>query len=388
MFVFKSKYNSKLAEVELLKKELDKIKSLHREAENKKSEISNETSGTNYDFTIIVKEKDKNIALLKSEVERLISDNEKQAEKISELQKMLAKEDKKDDQNLQDNKISSKASQTEINTEESIRYIFRKSYVEIKNLTSKLQKHYCDDNISPRTVERIFLYLEVLEEMNQEDFINSMDLGNMADIKSTTIRKDMTWLKISGVRGKGYSVKALKGKLNKFISLEGKIKPAKKSEAMNVNDNSKEDEALYTEISKISSEEWLDMASWSRENEMFDGWTRKFFFTFGVYKKNNGKLTDKQIQGISKYYSELKNSGYFEGSAAKDIKSEVQSEEKLIESEKNNEVLTFSRILETGLETGLVKGEILQNIDYSMEKKVKDIYEAVEILESRGIQIN
>jgi hypothetical protein len=130
------------------------------------------------------------------------------------------------------------------------------------------------------------------------------------------------------------------------------------------------------------------MASWCRENEMFDGWTRKFFFTLGVYKKNNGKLTDKQIHGISKYYLILRNSGFFQRSKEKNIEPAVNDDEKFIESKNNNDVLTFNRVLEWGLKTGLVKGETLRNIDYNIEKNVKDIYEALEILESRGIQIN
>lgn len=384
MFVFKSKYNSKLAEIELLKKELNEIKSLYKEVKNKKSKISNEFGDINYDFSLIVKEKDKNIGVLKGVIEKLESDSEKQKKEILELKKIIDRQKEKQDQNIEN---VNKTKDSKVNKEEDIRCIFRKSYSEIKTLTKKIQEHYCDNNISSRTIERIFLYLEVLEEMNGNDFINSVDFGKMTDIKSTTIRKDMTWLKINGIRGKGYSIKTLRKKLEKFIFIDGLPKKSIKKENTKLENNIE----LYKEIGGVSSEEWFSMANWAKEKEMFDGWVRKFLFTLGVYKKNNGRLTEKQIEGISKVYLEMKNTGFFEH--VKMPPQEVKPEKTAkAEKMKNNEEevlnLTFNQVLEAGLKSGFVKAEILTKINYTIEKNVKDIYEAVEILEDRGIIIN
>ncbi|WP_320046569.1 sigma factor-like helix-turn-helix DNA-binding protein [uncultured Ilyobacter sp.] len=48
---------------------------------------------------------------------------------------------------------------------------------------------------------------------------------------------------------------------------------------------------------------------------------------------------------------------------------------------------TFDEILSHGLETGLVDTEMLSKIDYSKEKIVKDVYEAMEALEERGVRV-
>lgn len=52
------------------------------------------------------------------------------------------------------------------------------------------------------------------------------------------------------------------------------------------------------------------------------------------------------------------------------------------------EVYTFDKILSEGLKSGEVSTEELQKIDYEAEEEVSDIYEAIEILEERGIIVN
>jgi RNA polymerase primary sigma factor len=52
-----------------------------------------------------------------------------------------------------------------------------------------------------------------------------------------------------------------------------------------------------------------------------------------------------------------------------------------------SDIVTFDKILRQGLETGMVQPEILFQINYDNEKEVKDIHEAMEILEERGVRI-
>ncbi|WP_320046570.1 winged-helix domain-containing protein [uncultured Ilyobacter sp.] len=388
MFVFKSKYNSKVEEVELLKKELMGIKSLYSDIKNKSSENPDMIEGQDVDLSLIIKEKDKNISVLKSVIEKLNSENFKKEIEILELRKSLNKQEEVSNQILQDLEKHSDSQKTEVNLvkEENIRHIFRRSYIEIKSLTKKLQDHYCNDDISVRTIERIFLYLEVLEESDENNFINSIELGHMADVKATTIRKDMTWLKINGVRGKGYSIKTLRKKLEKFIFIDGLSKKTIKKENTKLENKIE----LYKEIENITHEQWFSMSNWAKEKELFDGWIRKFLFTLGIYKMNNGRLTEKQIEGISKIYLEMKSMGFFELAEefSKEVKSgKIENIEELKATGEEEFTLTFNYVLETGLKTGIIKGEILTKINYSIEKTVKDIYEAIEILEARGIQI-
>ncbi len=51
------------------------------------------------------------------------------------------------------------------------------------------------------------------------------------------------------------------------------------------------------------------------------------------------------------------------------------------------DIVTFDKILRQGLETGMVQPEILFQINYDNEKEVKDVHEAMEILEERGVRI-
>lgn len=52
-----------------------------------------------------------------------------------------------------------------------------------------------------------------------------------------------------------------------------------------------------------------------------------------------------------------------------------------------NTIKDFNDLLNLGIKTGEINIEDLKNIDYENEVNVYDIYEAIEILEERGIRI-
>lgn len=52
-----------------------------------------------------------------------------------------------------------------------------------------------------------------------------------------------------------------------------------------------------------------------------------------------------------------------------------------------NTIKNFNDLLNFGIKTGEINIEDLKNIDYENEVNVYDIYEAIEILEERGIRI-
>lgn len=68
------------------------------------------------------------------------------------------------------------------------------------------------------------------------------------------------------------------------------------------------------------------------------------------------------------------------------VKNEEESE--IQEKLKENIIKNFNSILEIGLKDGIINMKDLQEVNFDSEDDVYDIYEAVEILEERGIRIN
>lgn len=103
-------------------------------------------------------------------------------------------------------------------------------------------------------------------------------------------------------------------------------------------------------------------------------------------------VEDKEIKELA--LDEIDESSVITNSFGVDMISEEKAEpipvtdvpydeESVIE-----EVYTFDKILSEGLKSGEVSTEELQKIDYEAEEEVSDIYEAIEILEERGIIVN
>jgi redox-sensing transcriptional repressor len=75
--------------------------------------------------------------------------------------------------------------------------------------------------IPDNTIKRLPLYLSVLEQFGKEncDYIASVDLEKVLDIKPSVLRKDLSYFGALGVRGKGYRIDLLSQALRRIIGI-------------------------------------------------------------------------------------------------------------------------------------------------------------------------
>jgi redox-sensing transcriptional repressor len=76
--------------------------------------------------------------------------------------------------------------------------------------------------ISNSTVRRLSIYLRQLENLMDEgkDTVSSADLAEMATVKATQLRKDLSFFGSFGVRGLGYSVPKLASRIKTILGLD------------------------------------------------------------------------------------------------------------------------------------------------------------------------
>jgi redox-sensing transcriptional repressor len=69
------------------------------------------------------------------------------------------------------------------------------------------------------TLNRLIIYLKVLENLEKKrvDSVSSEDLARLSGVNSAQLRKDLSFVGTLGTKGVGYSVKALKYNLKKFL---------------------------------------------------------------------------------------------------------------------------------------------------------------------------
>ena len=294
---------------------------------------------------------------------------EKEIEKLKDKNTQLEKDKKSLIEKLEKVKNPTKSLENQPEVSQDL----NSDYSEFKNSAS---------TDSESIDKRFELYLESLEKLNKTDYITTTKFSEITNISILRIKKDISLLSgVSGVRGKGYQVKKIIKGIKKYIvSKENSQNKFLKS--LNID----ELESIEFEIQNLDPEKWFEIAKWCQENKVLNGWWRKFFFSLGTYKKRNGILTKKQVGTVIDNYilvsREMKSfSGETNCGAVKENKI---PNIKILDIET---IIDFDHILEKGLEDGYIKGDILQNIDYTLEKQVKDFYEAIEILQERGIQI-
>ena len=78
------------------------------------------------------------------------------------------------------------------------------------------------DHIPRATIERLSIYLQVLENMQREGvkIISSGPLAKACSVNASQIRKDLTYFGEFGVRGVGYNVSALIQSISKSLGID------------------------------------------------------------------------------------------------------------------------------------------------------------------------
>ncbi len=77
-------------------------------------------------------------------------------------------------------------------------------------------------HIPKATIQRIAVYLQVLEHLNQEgvEVISSDPLAKACDVNASQVRKDLAFFGEFGVRGVGYYVKALITSISEALGMD------------------------------------------------------------------------------------------------------------------------------------------------------------------------
>lgn len=87
-----------------------------------------------------------------------------------------------------------------------------------------IRKKRCRKRISPKTVERLALYYEILITLPlRRKYISSEELGSLAGVSATTVRQDfLCFEEVEGKARKGYEVKKLKKALKEIFNVDKK----------------------------------------------------------------------------------------------------------------------------------------------------------------------
>ena len=74
--------------------------------------------------------------------------------------------------------------------------------------------------IPPATVKRLPLYLQCLDQLNNDDIgISSGRLAELAKVNDAQVRRDLSYLGTLGTRGVGYDVSTLRNQLQLELGL-------------------------------------------------------------------------------------------------------------------------------------------------------------------------
>ena len=264
--------------------------------------------------------------------------NNKTSNNIEILTQRLDEQDKEMQQykeeikNLKNEiKKQSDTKDTSIPSDFDIKKDFKLYRDEIQSITDRINNNLNDHKISSNVIERMLLYFETLNKSNHGNFKNSQELEVLTGITSSTIRKDLSALKIEGMRGQGYNIKNISENLEKFLfskpnqntSLDKtldivttNIKKIDEEKANTVKLSNEDIEELNKKILAIESHEWYIMEEWAKENNAFECNFQKkagyfhFFDTLSEFKKFHNKLTTGQMIKAREIYTILENAGY------------------------------------------------------------------------------
>ncbi|MGL5638788.1 MAG: hypothetical protein ACRCW7_05535, partial [Cetobacterium sp.] len=157
------------------------------------------------------------------------------------------------------------------------------------------------------------------------------------------------------------------------------------------------------DIESYTADDWCRIYEIGKELRLKD-WLQKHILTLWRYEERDLLISDSQYATIRRNYFELyevlkkfekekKNS--FKNTKSNQIiiyndilpKNDKKSSE-IQEELKENTPKNFNEILEISLKNGSIDMKDLQEINFENEDEVYDIYEAIEIIEERGIRIN
>lgn len=146
-----------------------------------------------------------------------------------------------------------------------------------------------------------------------------------------------------------------------------------------------DDDKLLEEVKKFESKDWIEILDWSKKNKKLK--TRDYNFLSNLaFKSINNKLNDKElILGLEIYF--IAKSEGFKRVKDEDIDNFLMQFIDETEDKEEEINLDFEYLVNKGLENGFIEYTMLEKIDYDKEIEISDHFEAIEVLEDRGIAI-
>ena len=118
-----------------------------------------------------------------------------------------------------------------------------------------------------------------------------------------------------------------------------------------------------------------------KQENIFDEMEERQILTVITWLKWNTPLKKLNVDKIINIYVKFMENFYKKEEVEKGtLACNLDKEEKSIKD-------SFGDILAKGLENGFVEMADLKRVDYDNDKDAYDVYEAIEILESRGVRI-
>lgn len=373
-YIKNTSYQSEiLEENESLKTKINEIL-----IENKKlqSEISNfriDRAG----YMRKISELEREIFELKSENSKLEDDFNKELNKIN-LEKTVSEEEVKKLQEIKEENLNQTDNQVEsvkceIPQEEVIinRTWSIGLYQENKNDLYELLKTF--GPIEFKEIYEKAFDMKILKNLDKKNF---HDLFARINLKMNLTRENLEF------------VENIYSKIMENECVITKEKIIESNQTISLYEEEVNNEAYV--FDNFNSSHWFKLAQLSKNNNKTTNWLRKFIFSLGLYYEEHGALTEKQLDVIRNNYSILKYhmEKVLEISEEKIKREQAEEGEiKKIEIQKNSSPKCFNDLLNIGLEYGTISMEELQKLNFDNDVDAYDVYEAIEILESRGIQI-
>ena len=258
----------------------------------------------------------------------------------------------------------------------------------IENIYSKIMNNIYKEKLKDKELRQVLDYELYSKNKNKlKDFILTFSLDDFKKIYSIGKEKEIfteveerqlltviTWLKWNTPL-KNLNIEKITNLYTKFMEI-------------NYGNKDKKEEVIN--IQEYTAEDWYKLYEISKEENHISEWFKGYLLTLGRDVENGLVINNLQHQNLKKYQNELnrlvkKMNLKKEEDSIKEEQNTIS--ENYVESEKNLNMKTFWNVLSEGLKSGVVEMEDLKQIDYDKDKDAYDVYEAIEILESRGVRI-
>lgn len=329
---------------------------------------------------VSLKEKEKELLKLKNDklLEKL-NDLQVQLDVLTkennELKKLLNTNRIEESQNIEETNISNEV-ENQIENKENL----KRSWMDYENF--KKHENNLIDYIKKLTVNDL---KEIYKVGKNTKTLKGLDERNISDVLTRLkLNIPLTNDNLENIESIYYKV------INELHKRELKVE--KKADTNSLKDNFLENGLNYKSylenknklnefILKLSLNDFKKMHLLGKQENIFDEMEERQILTVITWLKWNTPLKKLNVDKIINIYVKFMENFYKKEEVEKGtLACNLDKKEKSIKD-------SFGDILAKGLENGFVEMADLKRVDYDNDKDAYDVYEAIEILESRGVRI-